>query len=344
MNRWRTRRDFAVSGALLGAMFLIGAVSFQAAAADRVGPERCGECHKLEFKAWNETTHGTLLSDSEDDEVLEKSEAIPEALGIDDIETDPSCVGCHFSYYVDDDQEEQLTSVDCESCHGAASGWVDQHSDYGSKDGAPVERARDEDPAHRTKRLADAKASGMLRPAEIVSVTSNCLSCHTGPGEKIVNLGGHTPGSDSELVSWLGGEVRHNFHRTDQGANAKITPERKRQLYVVGRALELEYALRGLAGATKSGSYLDAMVSRVNGAKAHLEAAKAKQALAQIDAMLTAIANVKLAAGNEGAANVAADRVHRAAVDFAAAHDGAALGSIDSLIPNDAKGSAYTGN
>lgn len=340
MNCWQTRRGFAMSGTLLGAMFLFGSLPFQAVAADRVGPERCGECHKLEFRAWNESTHGTLLSDSESNEVLEKSEEISEALGIDDIETDASCVGCHFSSYIDDAQEEQLTSVDCESCHGAASGWVDLHGDYGPTG----DRAEDEDPTHKTKRLADAKASGMLNPAEIVSVTSNCLGCHTGPGEQIVNVGGHTPGSNFELVSWLSGEVRHNFHRTGQGANAQITAERRRQLYVVGRALELEYALRGLASATKTGIYREAMVGRINDAKGHLEKVKAKQALTQIDAMLSALASVNLAAGNEGAANAAADRVHRAAVEFAAAHDGAALGSIDPLIPKTEKGSAYTGD
>ena len=63
-------------------------------------------------------------------------------------------------------------------------------------------------------------------PEQIVLVTRNCLNCHTGPGERVVNEGGHQPGSDFELVSRLRGEVRHNFHRTNQGANAEITPER----------------------------------------------------------------------------------------------------------------------
>ena len=123
-----------------------------AAADDRIGPERCGECHKKEFKAWNASTHSMLLSDSEDEEVLVKSEEIPDRLGIDDIESDAACVGCHFSYYRDEEGEEQLTSIDCESCHGAAAGWVDVHSDYGTRDGAQIERGEDENPTHRAAR------------------------------------------------------------------------------------------------------------------------------------------------------------------------------------------------
>ena len=310
----------------------------------RVGPERCGECHKLEFRAWDRSHHALLLSDSESEEVLEKSEEIPSLLGIDDIETDAACSGCHFSYHEDEEGEKQLGSVDCESCHGAAAAWIDLHSDYGSKDGKQIERALDEDPAHRQARLADAKAKGMLHPGEIVLVTSNCLGCHTGPGEREVNVGGHTPGSDFELVSWLSGEVRHNFHRTDQGENAKITAARARQLYVVGRSLELEYALRGLAKATASGPFLQAMVERTEKARGHLEEIVKVAPAPQLSEILEAAGGVAREANQKVQAAAAADRIQEAARSYAASHDGSALGAVDALLPKEARGSVYAGD
>ena len=184
----------------------------------------------------------------------------------------------------------------------------------------------------------------MLHPEEIVSVTRNCLGCHTGPGEKIVNVGEHTPGSAFELVSWLGGEVRHNFHRTRQGANAALTTERSRQLYVVGRALDLEYALRGLATATADGPYLQAMIRRVKEAMGHLGAVSAAITMPAVSQMSAAAKGVALEANNRAKAEAAADRVREAAVAFAAEHDGSGLGAVDALLPKDAKGSAFTGD
>jgi hypothetical protein len=328
--------------ALVSASWLIG-VGEARAGDPRVGSERCAECHKLEFKAWNASTHSILLSDSDDPKTLEKLDAIANRLGVDDIETDPKCAGCHFAYYMDEDDIEQVTSVDCESCHGAASRWVDVHSDYGSKGGAQIEQAEEEDPAHRAKRIKDAKAAGWLRPDQIVLVTQNCLQCHTGPGEEIVNVGEHPPGSDFELVSRLGGEVRHNFHRTNQGANAATTPERARQLYVVGRALELEYALRGIAESKQQGAYLDAMTKRVNDALGHLRAIAAKAASPELEAIIQAGAGVALKANNGAQANAAADRIQASASKFSDQHDGSDLGAIDSLIPKETKGVAFSG-
>ena len=312
---------------------------------EKVGAERCGECHKKEFRSWNATSHASLLTDSEDDEVVEKAEEIPERLEIDDIEEDAACRGCHFSHYTDFEGDEQVTSVECESCHGAGADWVDVHSDYGSKDGQEIEKAADEDPAHREQRIKTSKQNGMLAPDEVVLVTRNCLGCHTGPDERTVNIGGHTPGSaDFELVSWLSGEVRHNFHRTNQGANAEISTNRRRQLYVIGRALELEYALRGLSGSTQDGTYLEAMKKRVGSAKANLQEISAATSLPEVKTMLSAAAGVSLAPNNQAQALAAADRIHQAARDFAAAHDGSKLGALDAQIPSGKKGSVSQGS
>lgn len=302
-------------------------------AADRVGAERCGECHEREYRHWSQTLHARLLTESDDETVLELTDEIPDALGIDDLETDPACAGCHFSQYRDDAGDERIAAVDCESCHGAASGWLDVHSDYGSSDGRRIEDADQEDPAHRKRRLSEAKGQGMYHPGAIVSVTQNCLECHVGPGERIVNVGGHASGSDFELVACFDEYVRHNFHRTNQRENAPLGKARRRQLYVVGRALDLEYSLRALSRATEDGRYLRSARARVRASRDELERILNAQAIAEVEKMLRAASTVELSANNQAAATLAADRIHSATLDFAVKHNGDALADLDRLVP-----------
>jgi hypothetical protein len=311
---------------------------------NRVGAEECGQCHKKEFKAWNRSTHSVVLSDRDDDEVIEKSEEYAEALGIDDIEAAPECSSCHFTYFFDEDDDEQVTGVDCESCHGVGKQWMDIHSDYGSVGGAPIENPEDEDPLHREQRWAQSEAAGMLRPGNIAAVTSNCLDCHTGPGDRIVNEGGHTAGSDFDLPRWLAGEVRHNFHRTNQGQNAEITAERRRQLYVLGRALQLQYALVGLSSSTEGTPYNSAMQGRAREAITALEAIESAAPTAEIASIVTIGKSTPLVSSDATATESAAEKIADQAAQFGANHDGSALSAIDPLIPSGARGQAFSGN
>ena len=45
-----------------------------AAEEERVGPERCGECHKKEYKAWLLSSHSSLLTDGYDEYTTEDVE------------------------------------------------------------------------------------------------------------------------------------------------------------------------------------------------------------------------------------------------------------------------------
>lgn len=335
----------AAAGALLLLVLAPGAARAQGHVhPDKVGAERCGECHKKEFKAWDRSTHSVVLSDRDDPSVIEKSEEYAEKLGIFYIDEEDACASCHFTWFPDAEGEPQVTAVDCESCHGAARQWVDVHSDYGqAADGSAIDDPAQEDPAHRAMRIQKSDAAGMRRPGEIVDVTRNCLNCHTGPGEKIVNVAGHTPGSDFELVTWLSGEVRHNFHRTKQGANAELTPDRKRQLYVVGRALDLEYALRGLATAKSDGAYSRAMAERAQKAIGHLETIQARQSIDEVGVVLTAAKDLQLTANNTAPLVAAADSIQAAVQQFASQHDGSRLVALDSLIPKGAVATPFGG-
>ena len=339
----RCPRAYLMIFALL-AVIILPATAWGEPDPNRVGAEECGQCHKKEFKAWNRSTHSVVLSDRDDDEAIEKSEEYAEALEIDDIEAAPECSSCHFTYFFDEDGDEQVTGVDCESCHGVGKQWIDIHSDYGSIGGAPIENPEDEDPLHREQRWAQSEAAGMLRPSNIAAVTSNCLDCHTGPGDRIVNEGGHTAGSDFDLPRWLAGEVRHNFHRTNQGENAEITAERARQLYVLGRALQLQYALVGLAGSTEGSAYSSAMQERAKAALSALEAIESAVSTPEVASIVALGKASSLVSPSGTAIEATAEKVAHQAAQFGENHDGSALGAIDPLIPSGARGQAFTGN
>ncbi len=59
---------------------------------------------------------------------------------------------------------------------------------------------------------------------------------------------------------------------------------------------------------------------------------------------LSAAEGVSLKPNNQAQALAAADQVHKAARDFATAHDGSKLGALDAQIPSGGKGSVNQGN
>jgi hypothetical protein len=315
----------------LGAALVLAPVGGVQAQSERVGNEKCGECHKKERKAWLVTKHARLLYDADDETVIENSDLYAEKLGLDDIESAPECGGCHFNTYTSE-EGEQVGSVDCESCHGKASGWVDIHSDYGAKDGKAIEDPAMEDPGHREQRWAKSSSAGMIRPAEIHRLAGNCLECHTGPAQKIVEAG-HTPGSKFELVSWLDGEVRHNFHGTNQKSNAEFSPGRRRELYLIGRATDLEHSLLKLAEAKGDGPYTGAMKERVASALRELERVQAAISSAEVGQIVKA---------GKGAPAAAAKQVGTLNLKLASGIDGSKLAPLDALIPAETKGEPYT--
>jgi hypothetical protein len=151
--------------------------------------------------------------------------------------------------------------------------------------------------------------------------------------EKLVNVGGHKAGSDFELVSWLSGEVRHNMQKSAGKVNEATPAPRLRMLYIAGRALDLEYSLRGLAKATEESAYSKAMQARAESAKARLEEILKAANLAEVKAMVDAAPAGELKINNAAALNKAADAVGESARKLAAGNDGTQLAAVDPLIP-----------
>ena len=292
------------------------------------GPDACGECHKETVKSWKESHHSSTFKDMpRSDEARE----IADKMGIKRIKSESDCLTCHFTLAEEEAAVKPIAGISCESCHGAGSDWIDVHSDFGGKDA----KAENESVAHKIKRYADSEAAGMIRPSNLYALAQNCYGCHTVPNEKLVNVGGHTAGSNFELVRWSQGEVRHNLWYTDDNTEASL--ERRRMLYIIGKMLDFEYALRGVAKATEGAEYAKSMAKRAKKALAFLN--KIDETVD--DPSLTGIVNIgakaKLKLNNEAALNAAAEKVSEFARQFGSEERGALLSGVDALLPTEDK-------
>ena len=292
--------------------------------------EKCGECHVSEYEVWKKTPHATGFK------TLHRREAAAEIagkLGFQLIKRESLCLRCHYTPKVQNGQLRAVSGVSCESCHGAGRDWINVHNDYGGK-GFDY---KSETPEHRAERIAKSRELGMRRPSDLYPVAASCFGCHTVPEERLVNVGGHPAGSaDFELVAWSQGEIRHNFieaMRTGGKAeNAERPIERKRLMYAAGRALELEYALRGVAAASETGTYLSAMIRRVRLATGEVRAIGRRAGSPEIDAMLDAVRGVKVGLGGRPALLAAAAAIGEATRRFLDGRDGTRLAALDPLV------------
>jgi hypothetical protein len=289
------------------------------------GPEACGECHTAEVDAWKGTRHYDTVNSLHR---RPKAQEIATKLGISTIKRESLCVNCHYTERAKGSGKEAIAGISCESCHGAGKDWIDIHGDYGGKN---VTR-ENETPAHRKQRLEQSTAKGMLRPDMIFAVAGRCFQCHTVPNERLVNVGGHKPGSEFELVAWSQGEVRHNFKRGDN--NPESPPERKRIMYVVGQGLALEANLRGVSKATEKATFATEMAKRVVAARENLKKINGLVRIAEVEQMIATAEQAQLKLKNEAELIKAADEVVRAVQKFAANSDGKKLAALDPLLPN----------
>ena len=289
-----------------------------------MGSKECNECHAPMVNAWTATHHAKTYDE------MHRSPAgkeIAGKLGIRRIKDESLCLSCHYLDQTDDSGKVvAISGVSCESCHSAAKEWIKVHS---SKD----------DP----DRLKKGEKLGMLRPDDYYHVAANCFGCHTVPDEKLVNVGGHKAGSDFELVGWLSGEVRHNLQKSAGKVNEEVPIARRRMLYVVGRALDLEYSLRGLAKATSDGEFSKSMIARVNAAKDRLQEVVKVADLAEVKQIIAAVNAADLKPGNAAAVEKMASTVGGLGAALSKSQDGTKLASVDALLPapDKYKGTAF---
>lgn len=289
-----------------------------------VGPDKCAECHKKTLAIWKETHHFKTFREMPR---REKASEIAKKMGLKRIKAGSLCLDCHFTTVVEGDKRKAVAGISCESCHGPAAGYLKVHSEFSGK------KKQTESEAERAKRWADSEAAGMIRPQEMDRWARNCYGCHVVPQEKLVNEGGHPAGSKFELVSWSQGEIRHNVWYNEGKANPLASAERRRLMYVVGLAVELETALRAVGEATTKADYAVSMAKRAKRAQqrfAKVAAALSEPEVAKINA---AAGSAKLKLNNKGPLNAAADTIAGETRRLAANYDGSTFAAIDGLIP-----------
>lgn len=281
-----------------------------------LGPNTCASCHGPETKVWQATPHAKAF------EVLHRlprAKEIADKMGVVKIKSEGDCASCHFTVQKSGAATKSIAGVSCESCHGGAKDWVSLH--------------------HQKAKQGDAEAKGWLRHTNLYSLYEQCYQCHTVPNEKLVNQGTHAAGSAFELVSWSQGRIRHNFY--DGNTNPEAPLPKKRVLYILGKALDLEYALRGVAQATVNDTFGQKMALRVKSAHDDLQAAAKLASIPEINEMTQAVPRksdgVSLDIRLKQSKNYldAADKVKAAAKNFAAKQDGASLAALDPLLPKE---------
>ena len=288
------------------------------------GPDACGECHKSSVALWKKTRHATTFKKLPR---MKEAKKIAKNLGIRRIKAESDCLSCHFTSAQVKGKVKPIAGITCESCHGAGKSWIKEHSDYGGK-GVTM---KSETPAHKKERFAKSEAAGMIRPMRLYKVAANCYGCHTVPNEKLVNVGGHSSGSKFDLVAWSQGEVRHNVWYSKP--NGEASAARKRMMYIVGKALDLEFALRGVAKATQKAAYAVSMAKRAAAARKAMNKIAGAVKTPEIEAIVAAAGAVKLKLNNAANLTAAADKISTAAEKFSNAHDGSKFAAVDALVP-----------
>ena len=303
--------------------------------AETLGPKACADCHKLSFKAWKGSQHFKTFK-----ALPKKSEAkaIAKKMGIKRIKKGSECLTCHFTEKPRKNKTKVVAGISCESCHGAGKNWIDIHSDFG---GQGI-KAAEESAEHKVERYANAEKAGMIRPSNIYNVAKNCYGCHTVPNEKLVNVGGHKSGSPIELVQWSQGEVRHNVWYSE--VNNASPVERLRLMFIIGKALDLEYALRGIAKATEEQTYFTEMLSRQKSALTAVKAVAEAISNAEYSAIAAVVNDADIKINNEAALLQAADKISAIAMGIAKKYNGSEFGGIDAMLPaaDSYKGSVFT--
>jgi hypothetical protein len=175
----------------------------------------------------------------------------------------------------------------------------------------------------------------MLRPSsDLYGVAANCFECHTVPMENLVNVGQHKAGTSGfELVEYVN-RIRHNFLDAPKtgGANRPIAPERSRVMFVVGRMLAYEFALRGLAAATAAGPYSNSMARRAKEASKQLSAITSVVAIPSVTQALQAGAKARLIPNNRAELESAAMVIRVIGEQFVASNTGANLAALDPAV------------
>ena len=123
-------------------------------------------------------------------------------------------------------------------------------------------------------------------------------------------------------------------------ANRAASANHKRMLFMVGKLLSLEYALRGVAKATTAGklpngeyAYGVQVAIRANNLIKEVTALNKLASTPEVTAIIAAAKSAKLKTKNEGPLTAAANKISKLAQQFAKKYDGSKFAALDGKIP-----------
>lgn len=317
---------------MMGAFLLVfPAVSVAKGNIDKiVGPNACAECHKHETEVWKGTHHFKTFRKMPRSKEATK---IAGKMKIRRLKTNKLCQQCHFTVQNVKRKVQATAGISCESCHAEGKDYLKVHAEFGGK-----KDKKDETANEARDRWRKSEAAGMIRPEALYNLAKNCYGCHVVPEEKLVNVGGHPAGSPFELVSWSQGEVRHNLWYSDGKSNKKANAARRRLMYAVGIAMELETALRAIARATIRKTYAFKMARRAARARSKMAAiAKVLPEVSEVAAIAELGHSSGLKLNNAKALTLVADNISLETLKLISNHNGEKLTNVDSLIPTEKK-------
>jgi hypothetical protein len=233
-----------------------------------VGPEKCDQCHHTEVSVWNNTAHADSINLHHSKRA--NTRKILDALAGQGTSPRNSsiCQQCHYTLLPS--TPVSFRGVSCESCHGAASLWIDIHKDTVNK-------------PDKVKRMEESRQNGMIHPGVKKGLVQNCLGCHNyehvdGANYEAMVAAGH-PISVFEFVQFSQGTVRHRFYKPDGSPSGKdnlaLNDAEKSEWYVIGQAAELVSSTRQLSKAKGDGAEFKKLH------QSHIE--KATEVLGKID-------------------------------------------------------------
>ena len=257
--------------ALIALALVTGPIS--ASAQVNLGPQSCKECHDIEIAKWRETKHASTYSEFNKD-----TEATDIAASVGD-SADPKentvCQMCHYtvSRTAGSSTLKPRSGPSCESCHGASSGWLKVHRDYGGRQVS----ARDEPDEHKRSRIEDSKAAGMVWPWMRYDMASACYRCHAFTNPELATdtlkallAAEHPSGSDFEFVRYSQGSIRHRYYPPDFDVNQEMSNELLARIFVVGQAAQIVHS-QTLLDKLGEGSFVDQQRQKIERARQVLE-------------------------------------------------------------------------
>ena len=244
MVKWRILGFFM----LLVSMVLATASDTVIASSYVVGDKVCVECHSAEHEVWKGTKH---FSSFRSVHKSKKAKPILKAVGIKRMKGSETCSLCHYSMVQKDanSKPRAKSGPGCESCHGAASEWLNVHNNYGG----PNVKRDSETAEHKAERLRKSTEMGMILSGDRYGIAENCMSCHglNHPGVDGKTLAkmlgaGHPLNTNFELVEYSQGTVRHRFYPPNVNVNAEMTPPELARLFVEGQAATIVSATEAI--------------------------------------------------------------------------------------------------